>query len=112
MTNKKSPQIRTLGDVVGMPDQWDYDNLKALISKYNRQYPGEIQEVVRDNRRSRGWTYNPFAASKSGHLRHALELPEGLHNEIKRSYPLMFKEKKQLHWFMRKFPEFTRADKV
>lgn len=109
-------------ETVGMPDDWDKKNIRALLDKfYRRKFTIEgraisgktlIQLCVAEAKRDHGLDghnalQNPFGVkSKESDLRVRLAIPVVLESEISLAYPAMFKDDAQHEWFIKNFPEF------
>lgn len=100
-----------IADAIGMPDEQDYQNLLTIIKTFERKNPGVLKYTVEESRKD-------FAAGRYGNAKHslvnkdsgqrlALEIPEGLYFAIQEIFPSMFRSKKHLRWFTRKFPGLT-----
>jgi hypothetical protein len=112
-------------DIVGMPDDWDRQNIKALIDLFKSTvFPLEIaggkkinvrgdvliKQCVADSRR---YHQNSIDLSRKGHnlksvdseLRAVMTMPTILDHKLRQGYPTLFKGK-HLTWFLRNFPEF------
>lgn len=116
-------------DIMGLPDEWDVQNLQALIGKFKkRKFSIEgkvitgatyIRMCVAEARHSHGMD-NAFTASanpynekiKNSEMRAMTTLPPELNKEILEAYPAMFRDKKYSYWFAKHFPEFKIANKI
>ena len=104
-----------IADAIGMPDQQDYDNLVRIINHYKRLRPGFLEQHIATVRRefTNGKYGNNFVrkghaeVNKDSGMRFAVDIPEDLGRAIERIFPSMFRSKKHLRWFTRKFPELT-----
>jgi hypothetical protein len=98
-------------EIVGMPDEWDERNIATLIKKYEKRFPGQIEWLLKDSRAEVGEEKRAlkFVAKEERGigLKRSLSLPSALINEIKAAYPTMFRDKRHMAWFMKKFPQFV-----
>lgn len=112
-------QTAAMGTSVGLPDESDIENIRRAIKQYELAKPGEIKRLIRQTKADQKLQNNEFASNAKSHtqtakvqFRKSLTLPIGLYRMIDESYPLMFTDKRHLHWFMRKFPEFNVAKRI
>lgn len=109
---KQDTPLGKLGDVVPLPDDEDKERLIKILVRFERRNPGflihfrnearmELQKK-RDEIRATGQIPKK---NRAGNVR--FELPYTLHKQISDAYPLMFTNKKHLHWFMKNFPELV-----
>lgn len=112
-------QTKSMATSVGLPDEADIKNIEIIIRNYNIARPGEIDSYVKhakseqkDLKFETGSNSKAFTESGQIQYRRALTLPIGLMRQIEEAYPLMFSNKKHLHWFMKKFPMFNIAKRV
>ena len=108
-----------IADAIGMPDQSDYENLSRIIAHYRKLRPGFLEQhmaaVRREfnsgrygtNLRTRGQA----EVNKDSRMRFAVDIPQDLGRAIERIFPSMFRSKKHLRWFTRKFPGLTISGK-
>lgn len=116
-----------IADAIGMPDQADYENLARIIAIYKKKrFPvvvaGKtvhvtgavmIQHSLAQARHQyylgiHGKNKHSLVNKDSG-TRYALELPADLYYAIEAMFPSMFRSKKHLRWFCKKFPGLTIA---
>lgn len=83
-----------------MPDDWDRENIRALISNYHRKHPKDIPRAIHQGREAPDTQYGKVN-TVIGH--HVMELPEPLAKEIELAYPMMFRDPKQFQWFKKNF---------
>lgn len=81
-------------------DLWDYANPEES-QEFDRMMAGIIATRI-----------NSTASTKSKDMRYALEIPASLYEVIKKRFPLVFSDKKELHWFMKNFPRFKVPNKI
>lgn len=114
-------------DIVGMPDEWDKQNITNLINTfkvtpftftkddgttYKRTGAQWIKAEVADSKRQNqtegvGEISNPFGVkSKDSDMRIGTAIPRLLWHEIQEAYPTMFRDTKHYTWFVKNFPEF------
>jgi len=112
-------QTKSMATSVGLPDDLDIKNIETIINNYNKAKPGEIAGYIKhakaeqkDLKFETGSNSKAFTESGQIQYRRALTMPIGLLRQIEEAYPLMFTNKKHLHWFMKKFPMFNVARKV
>jgi len=99
-------------DIIGMPDEWDRKNLRALILNYEKEFPGKIAAAIKQAREQVALDNTKFAvASNESNMRHVLELPADLAHRIEQAYPTMFRDKQHLAWFIKNFKAFLIPDK-
>lgn len=102
---KNSTTLRTMADVVGMPDSQDKEFIQRLILNYDRAHPGQIKNVrdwAKEHTEGDG-KFNITNKQASGRL--IFELPEELHRQIEIHYPTLFSDKKHFRWFCLHFKE-------
>lgn len=109
-----------VADAIGMPDEHDYQVLLSIIKSYEAKHPGYIQwhiATIRKffdegkyggNIRFRG----EAEVNKGSRMRHAVDLPMELGMAIEKVFPSMFRSKKHLRWFTKKFPGLTVSGKA
>lgn len=108
-----------IADAIGMPDQQDYEVLVQIIEKYRRTHPGMLEQhiaQVRSEFNSGRYggilrTKGHAEVNKESHARFAIDIPADLGHAIERVFPSMFRSKKHLRWFTRKFPGLTVSGK-
>jgi hypothetical protein len=112
-------QTKSMATSVGLPDESDIKNIETIIRNYNIARPGEIAGYIehakkeqKDLKFETGSNTKAYTESGQIQYRRALTMPIGLFRQIEESYPLMFSNKKHLHWFMKKFPMFNVARRV
>lgn len=95
-------EYKTLGDMIGMPDDEDKKQITKIISSYDRKHPGEIvfhRDTARDSQ------LNDFnLIDKESNRRYLMELPPELFNRLEAYIPTLFREKKHFAWFCNNFP--------
>lgn len=94
-------------DPVGLPDEKDIANIKTILRNYERIRPGEIATYVRQAKLDKELANNDFGSSQDGSKRRVLTMPIGLLRQIEAAYPLMFKNRKHLAWFVKNFSGFN-----
>jgi len=105
-------------DAIGMPDAGDRENIRRLITKYDREHPGENAEAVAAARwelssglvDSSVGDYN--VKSKDSDLRHLGTMSPGFAKELEEGYPGIFRYPEHTIWFFKNFPEFRVAGKI
>lgn len=108
-----------IADAIGMPDQQDYEVLVRIIQTYNKRWPGFLDahmKIVRQEFISGRYGTNflrtgQAEVNKASHGRFAVDIPANLGYAIEMIFPSMFKSKKHLRWFTRKFPELSVSGK-
>lgn len=112
-------QTKGMAKASGLPDDLDIENINVILRNYELARPGEIKayvDVVKEEQKNlkndSGSNANAFTESAKVQFRRAVTMPIGLFRQIEESYPLMFSNKEHLHWFMRKYPQFTVARKI
>lgn len=110
----KAGNVKTLGDVVGLPDKEDKEMIRKFLVQYEKKHPGEIQ-FHRDAARARleeaGKSTEFAVIDKTSNRRYVFELPTGIGQWLERSYPLMFRDKQHFAWFCNNFPELRIGDR-
>ena len=108
-----------IADAIGMPDQQDYEVLVKILNTYEKKRPGFLKQHIAtvrsefnsgrygSNFRSKGQA----EVNKDSHMRFVLDIPEDLGQAIEAAFPSMFRSKKHLRWFARKFPALTVSGK-
>lgn len=101
-------------DPVGLPDDKDKANIDTLIKTYDTANPGVIRGYVEHAKAQRDANFNDFGATrdKNNQLRHTMTIPGDLIILIERAYPLMFANKKHIHWFKKNYPMFSTANRL
>jgi hypothetical protein len=88
--------------------EWDRKNIAFLISFYEKAFPGVIKQVAQEARRDiiaeRKLRYGKPKSAIDWHRRMAI--PEGLMNELRRSYPALIVDKGQFEQFLKWFSQF------
>lgn len=101
--------IKTLGDAVGLPDEVDKERIRKMILRYDDKHPGYIKHAIEEARAQHallgGKTTEYGEVNKQAGGRLLFELPQGLYKKIDEAYPLMFREKSHLRWFIKHFKE-------
>lgn len=109
-------------DIVGMPDDWDKQNLTKLINNFKREkfnfegvnFTGAewIKNEVADAKKAHqlggvGEVSNPFGTKiKDSETRIGSAVPNILWARILETYPTLFRDRKHFNWFIKNFPEF------
>jgi len=113
-------------DVVGMPDDWDKQNITTIIDNFCKQkykfngkwYTGQqwIVLAIRDAKRSHqqeSGGFNPKNIKiKDSDMRALLAMPPPLNATIVEAYPTMFRDRKHTYWFAKNFPVFLIAQEL
>lgn len=104
---------------VGLPDGSDVENINNAIKQYEVARPGELNRFIRQAKRDGELAANEYASNMKfgeskdkAYFRQSLTMPIGLYRMIDEAYPLMFTDKRHLHWFMKNFPQFNVAKKI
>lgn len=84
---------------------------KAVINTWIKTHPSEIAEFYMAKEELKKRQTDKYASRGQG-MRHALEVPTDLARKLEKLFPLVFKDKDNLHWFMREFPVFCIPDAV
>lgn len=113
LENIELNEYKDLGSLIGMPDDEDKANIRRIILKYEKQYPGRVQHSIAEARKeleqSTGGIWNKFSdhgvVEQETYRARILELPEGLHQRIEKYMPSIFRDRKHLAWFIKNFPE-------
>lgn len=127
MTKRLQDNPDHWSEIAGMPDEWDRQNLAALINKFKkRKFKVEgfiingatLIKMCRDEARKSHQldgvadVRNPYNFKvKDTEMRAVSSLPQALDKEIQLAYPTLFRNKKHFSWFIKKFPEFKISDK-
>lgn len=108
-----------IADAIGMPDQQDYEVLVRILKQYERRRPGFLAAHIAAVRRE--FESGKYGSNfrRTGHsevnkdsgMRFAIDIPADLGQAIEKVFPSMFRSKKHLRWFTRKFPELTVSGK-
>lgn len=85
-------------DAVGMPDEWDRQNIQTIINNYHHKHPQDIPRAIKQGREAPDTEKGNSVMGK-----HVLELPAGLYATIEKAYPTMFHDKDHLAWFKKNF---------
>lgn len=109
-------------EIVGMPDDWDKQNLRNLIENF---YKEKFEMVGGKLLTGKQWTKLEVEDARKKHdqvlkdshgvkienseLRVGTALPNLLWNRIEEAYPTMFRDKDHFNWFIENFPEFKVA---
>lgn len=98
---------KDIADAVGLPTQWDKENLTKIIQRFERKNPGMIAYTIQEAKKdyqSQGGNKAKFGeVNKHAQGRIILELPEELHHQLEKSLPSLFRSKKHLAWFVKHF---------
>lgn len=112
-------QSKGMAKASGLPDDLDIENINVILRNYELARPGEIKlyvKLAKDEQKNlkndTGSNASAFTESAKTQFRRAVTMPIGLFRQIEEAYPLMFSNKEHLHWFMRKYPQFTVARKI
>jgi hypothetical protein len=96
-------------DPVGLPDDEDERNVRAIVSNFHNAHPGVISFITakaRDEKEAHEAT-TLFQKKEDKPRRRTLSMPTPLLREIEEAYPLMFLNRKHLAWFKKHFPIFV-----
>jgi hypothetical protein len=104
-----------VADAVGMPDEKDYEMLLGIFKRYERQYPGHIQFILKQGRRefeegkyAKNLVWKGKAeVNQFNNMTYVFELPPILFKRIEDVFPSIFRSKKHLGWFKRNFVKLT-----
>lgn len=100
-----------LGDIVGLPDDWDKKNITNLIRNFETAFPGAIKEnqiaAKAEYEKTRAASNKYGELIKSSGTRHIMTLPNALVREIEEAYPLMFRDKNHFEWFVKNFNDLV-----
>lgn len=109
-----------IADAIGLPDAQDKLRIQQWLLNFEKEHPGEIKKQ-RDYARARlkDPTYGLIddldsersVGGKSSNRRYLFELPEEFGHWMSQAYPLMFKSKTHLRWFIKNFPELLIPEK-
>lgn len=104
--------VKDLGDAIGMPTDWDKQNIQQMIRNYNRRHPGILAHTIKEAKQDMQMQSTVFhnvarfgEVDKQAHRRHMFELPEELVHIIEKGYPTMFRSKKHFAWFCENFKQ-------
>lgn len=89
-----------------------WENIDSWIKWLITYKPDEVKGILELVKAERKMQFNKFAATKDLSMRRTVVLPTEIMLAIKKWYPEIFKEKKQMDMLMRKFKGFTVAEKV
>lgn len=102
-----------IADVVGMPDEKDYEVLMGIVRKYELKHPGYIDYAVQQGRHDYGLGVHSkkkmfdrqgrAVISKDSNMVYAFELPADLVAAIEKVFPSMFRSKRHFAWFRKNF---------
>jgi len=117
-------------DIVGMPDEWDKENIRRIIKNFSEEkfsfteedgsvttMTGEawIVSEVEDAKESHRQGLDPInehgLKSKDSDMRVATAMPNVLWARISEAYPTLFKDRKHLTWFVKNFKMFQVPNK-
>lgn len=104
----KAGNIKTLGDVVGLPDKEDKEMIRKFLVQYEKKHPGEIQfhrDAAKHHIVASGKDSKFGVIEKHAGRRYMFELPTAVGQWLEKSYPLMFRDKQHFAWFCKNFPE-------
>lgn len=99
-----------LADAIGLPDMQDKLRIQLWVEEYEREHPGEFA-FHRDAARARLKDPKFGVIDDQSARRYLFELPTPFGNWLSQAYPLMFKDKKHLQWFVKNFPQFLIPEK-
>lgn len=94
-------------DPVGLPDEKDITNIKTIMRNYEKARPSEIAAFIAQAKKDKELTDNDFGSTHDKSKRRVLTMPIGLLRQIESAYPLMFKNRKHLQWFVTNFKGFN-----
>lgn len=95
---------KDVAKAVGMPDEWDRQNIETIIKNYDRMYPGQIKALRDEARANHIETSSGIILSgKEANRRLVLTLPIPLLRDIEESYPAMFTSRDHFNWFCKNF---------
>lgn len=96
-------------DPMGLPDWTDVKNINTIIRNYDKVERGHIALCVAEAKQARETAADDFNSSADKSKRRVLIMPSGLMRMIEESYPLMFRNRKHLGWFVKHYPKFSTA---
>lgn len=98
-----------MSDVVGMPDDEDKKNIQKIIDDYERDNPGDIQELIDYGKAHAKSDFN--LVGETSNRRYILELPPKLHAKLEEYIPTIFRDQKHFAWFCKNFKQLTIPEK-
>lgn len=132
----KTTRGENWAEIVGMPDDWDKNNIQNLIKAFESVI---FDLPVSDNDEDgtirvsgRQWIINEVEDAKKQHgldipmtkdqqyglkskdsdMRILTAIPQPLWEKIREAYPTIFRDKKQYMWFVKNFPQFRLVSKI
>lgn len=85
---------------------WDRKNIGHLIDFYEKAYPGVIAQVAHEARLDTVDETQFNKPTDKFKISRRMAIPEGLLLELKRAYPSIIIDKRQLNQFLRWYPQF------
>lgn len=105
-----SKEMKTLGDVIGMPDEKDEQFIQNLIAIHEKMTGGLLAHTLREARMEfevgrKGSLRNEDATiDKASGRTYDYEFPNSFVVLMEKHYPTMFRDIKHYRWFKRKLP--------
>ncbi|TAK94388.1 hypothetical protein EPO05_06440, partial [Patescibacteria group bacterium] len=104
----KHKSAKSMGEVVGLPDDVDKERIRKYLLKYEKDHPGEIQAVLTQARAEfaavGGDRQKYGVTNQQARGRTLFELPTEIGQFLEQAYPLMFRSKEHTAWFCKAFP--------
>lgn len=108
---------KTIGVYKFTPDSHSdkFEMIATLVDDWVKMHPNDTREILDEvkRRRNEGNDYGSAEGKlKSKNFRRGMMLPPGLSILIKKNFPEVFEDKKQMHKFMKRFPGFVTTNKI
>lgn len=88
-----------------------YDEIIDTWLKADPENVADILILTEQNQKLKETRKNELASTDDKGMRWALSLPQGLAYVFMNQKPELFRDKKELHWFMKNYPQFCIANK-
>lgn len=89
-----------------------WDGVDAIIRAYAQVNPSEMAETLANNKLKREQLWRDTGGGKSRVMRGTISLPLGLTIYLEQFEPTLFKNKRTLHEFMRRYKGFRTCNTV
>lgn len=101
--------LKTMGEVVGLPDEEDKERIRRYLLRYEKDHPGEIGfhiGMAKEHFKEAGGDKQKYGlVNKQASGRTLFELPNEVGQWLEQAFPLMFRDKKHTAWFAKNFKE-------
>lgn len=108
---------KTIGVYKYTPDSHSdkFEVIAMLVEDWVKTHPNDTKEILAKARESRSEGNDYGTADqrlKDKNFRRGMILPAGLHVLLKKEFPEVFKDRKQYHKLMKRFPGFVSINKI